>query len=109
MVPVLDDGYGHLILPTRLVDFAALRVPAVCSRLPAIQEYFPEDSLQYFRPGDAGALAASVVNLLRHPRLARRQAERAAAALASIGWEQASSRYLAALGQGAEDAVPKAA
>ena len=109
LVPVLDDGYGHLILPTRLVDYAALGIPAVCSRLPAMREYFPEDAVSYFEPGDGAELAARVLELLRNPGLARKQAQKAAAALTPIGWEHVSDRYLAALGQGGGDALPEAA
>jgi glycosyltransferase involved in cell wall biosynthesis len=109
LVPVLEDGYGDLILPTRLIDYAALGVPAVCSRLAAIQEYFPEDAVSYFTPGDADALARAVEALLHDPDRGLRQASRARAALAPIAWEAVSDRYLAALGFEAADALPATA
>jgi glycosyltransferase involved in cell wall biosynthesis len=98
VVPVIEDGYGHLLLPTKLMEYAELRVPAAVSRLPAIQEYFPEDSLAYFRAGDAEGLAAQIDRLLRDPQAARAQAERAFAAMERLRWSAVSGRYLAALG-----------
>jgi glycosyltransferase involved in cell wall biosynthesis len=109
LVTVLDDGYGHLVLPTRLLEYAALRIPAACSRLPAIERYFPEDAVAYVEPGNAVELASRIDALLSNPPLGRKQADRAAAALRSISWDAVSSRYLAALGLGGGVAVSHAA
>jgi glycosyltransferase involved in cell wall biosynthesis len=97
IVPVLPDGYGELLLPMKLLDYVAEGVPAACSRLPTIQEYFPADSVGYFEPGDAVELAGQLDLLLRDPDLRRLRARRAREALAALSWERVSSDYLAAL------------
>ncbi|TMC25499.1 MAG: glycosyltransferase family 4 protein, partial [Chloroflexi bacterium] len=48
IVPILADGYGDLVLPNKILEFAALRIPTVCSRLPSIEEQFGPDTLAYF-------------------------------------------------------------
>jgi glycosyltransferase involved in cell wall biosynthesis len=97
IVPVLPDGYGEFLLPNKLFDYVAEGIPAVCSRLPTIQEYFPADAVAYFEPGDPAALAAQVARLLRDANLRRVQAEKAREALSTLSWECVSRTYLAAL------------
>lgn len=98
IVAVLADGYGELMLPIKLLEYTQFGVPAVCSRLPAIEAYFSADSVSYFRPGDEHDLASRVRDLLGDPGRARRQAEQAEAAARRIGWEHVREDYLRALG-----------
>jgi glycosyltransferase involved in cell wall biosynthesis len=109
LVPILDDGYGSLILPTRLIDYAALGIPAVCSRLAAMEEYFPPGCVSYFTPGDVDELAERIEELLDQPERGRRQAERAAGALKAISWESISDGYVDALGLGGIRGLPAVA
>jgi glycosyltransferase involved in cell wall biosynthesis len=98
IVPILADGYGELVLSNKILEFAALEVPAVCSRLRGFEEHFPDDAVAYFMPGDAAGLAAKARRLLRNPEEARQQAQRARLAVADLAWESASGAYLEALG-----------
>jgi glycosyltransferase involved in cell wall biosynthesis len=113
IVPILADGYGELVLPNKILEFAALGIPTVCSRLLGIEEHFPDNSLAYFEPGDARGLAAQVDRLLANPDDAQRQARTARMAMAALAWESVSPRYLEALRLGSvhapRSATPRAA
>jgi glycosyltransferase involved in cell wall biosynthesis len=98
VVAVLADGYGQLMLPGKLLEYARFGVPAVCSRLPAIEAYFSADTVGYFRPGDEHDLADQVLRLLRDPELAGRQAGRAAETVRAMAWDHVRFDYLRALG-----------
>jgi glycosyltransferase involved in cell wall biosynthesis len=98
LVPILADGYGQLLLPTKLLEYAWLGVPAVCSRLPAMEAYFPPDAVAYARPGDPEDLARQIERLLARPGLAEAQAGRASAIARELAWERVRDRYLEALG-----------
>ena len=98
IVPILNDGYGDLVLPNKVLELAALGIPIVCSRLPAIEEHFRPDALAYFEPGDAGGLAAQLQRLLADPIAARQQAARAQAAMRTLSWDTVAGRYVEALG-----------
>jgi glycosyltransferase involved in cell wall biosynthesis len=98
LVPIVPDGYGQLLLPTKLLEYAWLGVPAVSSRLPAIEAYFPASALAYARPGDPEDLAAQVDLLLRQPAAAEAQAGRASEVARELAWERMRDGYLGALG-----------
>lgn len=93
IVPVIDDGYGSWLLPNKLLEYVSHGVPAVCSRLTTMTDYFPEGTVAYFDPGDAASMAIRVDGLLRDPEQRRRQAEQAREAYAAVRWENVAARY----------------
>lgn len=97
LVPVIPDGYGELLLPTKLLEMVEQRVPVVCARLPAIVECFGEDALSYFTPGDPVSLAEKVDRLLGAEELRHVLAGRAQAAADGCRWSAVADRYVAAL------------
>jgi glycosyltransferase involved in cell wall biosynthesis len=98
LVPIVPDGYGQLLFPTKLMEYIEMGVPAVASRLATVREYFDDDAIAYFDACDHVGLAARVDGLLRDPAAARRQADRAHDSLAGLRWPVVAPRYMAALG-----------
>lgn len=98
IVAIVADGYGELLLPTKLLEYAEHEVPVVCAHLPTIAHHFPPDSVAYFEPGDAAGLAAQADRLLRDRGEAQRQAARAKRAMSTLSWDALAPRYLSALG-----------
>ena len=110
LVPIRADGYGELLLPTKLFEYAALGVPAVCARLPTLVEHFPPGSVAYFEPEDPEGLAREIDRLVRDPGAGRIQAMRMAEAARELSWERARVHYLDAIAAllDADDASAKA-
>jgi glycosyltransferase involved in cell wall biosynthesis len=98
IVSVVADGYGQVLLPTKLLEYTSLEVPAVCARLPAVEDYFPEDSISYFAPGDSVELAEQVERLLNDPAQASAQARRAGEIAERLAWDRMRHAYVEALG-----------
>jgi glycosyltransferase involved in cell wall biosynthesis len=95
IVPNESDVFTDLVVPTKLLEYVALRIPAVVSRTPAIEAYFDDESVAFFRPGDAADLAATIGRLLDQPEERRRMAARAAERYAAtMAWPLQRRRYL---------------
>jgi glycosyltransferase involved in cell wall biosynthesis len=103
IVSVIADGYGEVLLPTKLLEYTSLAVPTVCARLPAVEDYFPEDSIAYFAPGESDDLAHQLEAVLGDPALAASRARRAAEVAGRLGWDRMRHAYLHALGLPFED------
>jgi glycosyltransferase involved in cell wall biosynthesis len=98
IVAIIADGYGELLLPTKLLEYVEHEVPVVCAQLPTIASHFPADSVAYFDPGDPAGLAAQADRLLRDRKEAEQQARRAKVAMRGFSWDALAPRYMAALG-----------
>lgn len=72
VVPYRSDVFTDELLPTKLMEYAAMGVPALTARTTAIASCFDESMVQFFTPGDARELASCIVALHRdRARLAR--------------------------------------
>jgi glycosyltransferase involved in cell wall biosynthesis len=98
LVTVLDDVYGRLLLPTRLLDYVNCGLPVVCSRLGGITEYFPDDSVAYFSPGDPHELARTIERLLSDSGERERRVRATLDAMRRLSWEATVTRYLEIMG-----------
>jgi glycosyltransferase involved in cell wall biosynthesis len=65
VVPYRDGVFTGEILPTKLMEYAALGVPAIASRTPTISEYFDATMVEFFTPGDVDELADCILRLYR--------------------------------------------
>jgi glycosyltransferase involved in cell wall biosynthesis len=63
VVPNRNDVFTDGILPTKLMEYAAVGIPAIASRTSAIQAYFDENMVEYFKPGDYSDLARHILEL----------------------------------------------
>jgi glycosyltransferase involved in cell wall biosynthesis len=84
-----------LMLPVKLMECVALRIPTVVPRLKTIEHYFSEDMVAYYEPEDVRALADCLYRLYCDPARRRGQAERAGEFLAEYGWERQSTELVA--------------
>jgi glycosyltransferase involved in cell wall biosynthesis len=83
-----------LMLSNKLMEYAALGIPALVARWPTYEHYFPDDAVSYFPPGDAQALADVILRLYRQPDLALAQAERAFELYQRYRWARQRGLYL---------------
>lgn len=79
---------GDLMLPVKLMEYVALRVPVVAPRLRTIQHYFADDMVTYYEAEDIESMADAIYALYREPELRSRQVQRAGAFLSEYGWER---------------------
>jgi len=83
------DRFTRFILPTKLLEYVMVGVPAVVSRSPTVLEYFDESCVKFTRSDDPEDLARGIAELAIDPVGAAAMAERAAKRYLPVyGWEQ---------------------
>ena len=65
IVPYRRDIFTDGILPTKMMEYAALGVPVVAARTTAITAYFDSEMVQFFTPEDVHDLAHSILLLFK--------------------------------------------
>lgn len=103
IAPYRNDTFTDGLLPTKLMEYAALGMAAVAARTTAIERTFGGTMVAFFEPGDVDGLAACLRDLHAHPE--RIAALRAGSALFNerYNWPKISATYVAtvdALGAG---------
>ena len=93
VVPSHRDPWTDEVLPTKLLEYAALGIPVITFRNPVIERYFPEDSVTYVDPASAENLLVAMRTLVGDPDRARRQAERASEVMATMTWDRQKLAY----------------
>jgi glycosyltransferase involved in cell wall biosynthesis len=106
LVPSQRDPWTDDVLPTKLLEYAAIGVPVITFRNPVIEQYFPPDSVTYVDPANADTLREAMTSLARDPERARKQAARAGEVMSTLSWQRQRETYfevidrLAARGRG---------
>jgi glycosyltransferase involved in cell wall biosynthesis len=85
LVPNVANSATHLMLPAKLLEFAALGIPAIAPRLRTIEHYFGDDVF-LFEPGNVESMAGAIERVYREPELARRMAAAAGARMSHLAW-----------------------
>jgi glycosyltransferase involved in cell wall biosynthesis len=94
VVPNRNDVFTDGILPTKLMEYAGLGVPAVVARSSATADYFDETMVRYVEPGDVAAMADAIVDLAMDPDGRRGMAVRAQSFTESHPWSAEAARYV---------------
>jgi glycosyltransferase involved in cell wall biosynthesis len=103
VIPLVPDAFTRYMLPVKLLEYAALGVPVIATRIPAIEAYFSESAVAFVDPEDPQALARQIVELHHDPARARSMAANAADVIARHSWEQERQRYFAVIDRLLED------
>jgi glycosyltransferase involved in cell wall biosynthesis len=65
VVAYQDDPFTDGLVPTKLMEYAALGLPAIAARTSAIAAYFEDTMVEFFTPGSVEDLARAMTRLYR--------------------------------------------
>jgi glycosyltransferase involved in cell wall biosynthesis len=93
--------------PLKLIEYAAMRLPIVASRIGQIAEHFTDgESALLVEPGQAEPLAGALLRLKRDADLRRRLGEGASRVAAGRTWDAVTSRILGVIEEARAEAAP---
>jgi glycosyltransferase involved in cell wall biosynthesis len=95
IAPYRNDTFTDGLLPTKLMEYAALGMAAVAARTTAIESIFGGTMVELFEPGDVDSLAECLRSLYHYPE--RLAALRAGSALfnSQYNWTKIGAAYVA--------------
>ena len=93
IVPYRNDVFTDGLLPTKLMEYAAMGLPSIASSTTAMQLYFSNMMVEFFEPGDVEGLADCIQKLYAAPQ--RMAVLRAGCALFNehYNWEKLGAEY----------------
>lgn len=75
--PAVNDVHMALATPTKVLEYSAMGIPIVSSRLRMVEETFGDSAIMFFESGNAPQFVQCVVELYRNPELRKRLAANA--------------------------------
>jgi glycosyltransferase involved in cell wall biosynthesis len=97
LVPSLPEPYLQYSLSTKLLEYAAMGVPAIASDLATFRHHFTDAALRFVPGGDPAALARAVVELAANPDDTVAMGLEAMRQATAYDWEHQKSKYLAVI------------
>jgi glycosyltransferase involved in cell wall biosynthesis len=84
--PHRADDFGSLVFSMKVPEYISLGLPVICAGSGTMRNYFSDDELLFFEPGDATDLARAIRELLDDPASAAHRVERSKHRLEQLDW-----------------------
>jgi len=98
IVPCKKDVFvDKVMLPVRLLEYVAMNLPAITSRVGTVETYFGDDEVAFYTHDSATGLAEQIISLCRNPERRNEMTRRAHKAFQQHAWVQQKKRYYRAI------------
>jgi len=94
LVATKRDAFRDLTHCLKMFEFVSMKKPVICSRIPAVEACFDEESFLYFAAGDERDLACTIKRLQSEPDMSKRLVARATVANEPFRWRRQREIYL---------------
>lgn len=95
VVPYRNDVFTDSLLPTKLMEYAAMGLPSVVARTTAISYYFDDTMVQFFPPDNLEELTRCIFNLYNDKQRRMQFSQGILKFHQNHNWVQASANYVA--------------
>jgi len=95
IVPYRNDVFTDTLLPTKLMEYAAMGMPAIAARTTAIEAFFRDTMVEFFEPGDVEDLARCIRLLHSSPERLTELAQGSKRFNQRYSWTRVSTEYIA--------------
>ncbi|MCK4597349.1 glycosyltransferase, partial [bacterium] len=92
LVPNRDSALDN-VLPTKLMEYVAMGIPAIVSRTDTVEAYFDDTMVRFVPPEDEEHLAEAILELYHHPEKAQSIAQNARRHNEQYGWARQRTAY----------------
>lgn len=99
IVPYRNDPFTDGLLPTKLMEYAALGLPAIAARTTAIESCFRNTMVELFEPGDADDLARCIRTLYKSQERMAELAQGCRKFNERYNWTKIGAEYVALVEQ----------
>ena len=94
IVPYRYDVFTDGILPTKLMEYAAVCMPVIAARTTAITAYFDQEMVHLFTPGDANELAQGILFLYKDRKRLAQYAQNIKKFNQRYNWRTVAAQYV---------------
>ena len=94
VIPNRLNDFTNINFPTRIFEYLAMNKPVMVPRTKGVTDYFDEDEILFFRPGDVDDLAGKLVWAYRHPSELRAMMERGREVYRQNSWALQERRLI---------------
>ncbi|MBM4306340.1 MAG: glycosyltransferase family 4 protein [Deltaproteobacteria bacterium] len=88
VIPNRRNMATELMLPVKLLEYVAMGIPVISSRLKTIEHYFSDNMVTYFEAGNVKSMANAILELYRNERKRQVQVVNAKKFIGKYGWEK---------------------
>jgi glycosyltransferase involved in cell wall biosynthesis len=93
--PITRNPFTEISLPTKVMEYAAMRRPVVCADLPGARDLFDPEMRSWYEPGDLESLAGAIARLVDDPAMRERAVASAGARSRELSWDREAPGYVA--------------
>jgi len=98
--PARKDAHMDIATPTKLLEYAAMGLPIISSRLKVVEDMFDDTSVRFFEPGNEKEFARCVIELYENSTIREELIEHANTIFAcKYSWKQEFQRYVQVINQ----------
>ncbi len=93
IVSTRDDQCTTYMLPVKLLEYVAMGIPVVVSRIKTVEAYFDDSMVKFFEPNDKKDAAEAIFELYSHPEKRKQLVDNANRFSQKYNWRQQKQIY----------------